>query len=482
MTLPQIVAIACARWRIFLLGFVLIAGSILGFSLLQSRTYTATTSLLIDAHSSDTVTGSNLAAQLIASYLATQSDIITSKNVAFKVIDQTRLTKNPMLQEKFSRQAGHTEVFRDWLADHLIKAVRTEPSRESSIVGISVDAETPQLAAMLANAFAQAYIRTNLELRVEPARQNLIWFDQQSRSLRDTLEVAQGRLSAYQQENGILATDERENLENLQLAEISSQLTKADAEVSELASKRSQAKALQARGGNLAMLPEVAASPAIQALKAELSRMEDKKSELAARTGRNHPQYLRASAEVDAVRMRLQAEAASIIGGETASVQVTRQRAASLQQALEAKKGAALRAKKQRNELAVLSREVENARQGYDGAMQKASQARLQSQVSQTNVMVLNPATAPQRQSKPNLALRAAAALLLGFLAGMAAVFVAEALDARVRSEADLQLLAAIPVLAVFGQRRSRAGWLTRLRHVSGRRNGSDTLPAGRSA
>ena len=462
MTLPQILAIAGARWRIFLLGFLTIAFGIIGFSLMQSRTYTATTSLLIDAHSTDTVTGSNLAAQLITGYLATQSDIITSRNVAFKVIDQTRLTENAMLREKFAHQAGSTEVFRDWLAGHLVKAVHTEPSRESSVVGISVDAETPQLAATLANAFAQAYIRTNLELRVEPARQSLIWFDQQSRSLRETLEVAQAKLSAYQQENGILATEERENLENLQLAEISSQLTKADADASELALKQSQARALQTRGGNLAMLPEVAASPVIQSLKAELTRAEEKRSEMAARTGPNHPQYLRASAEVEAARRRLQGEAASIVGGETASVQVTRQRAASLQQALQAKKGVALRAKKQRSELAVLMREVENARQSYDGAMQKASQARLQSQVSQTNVMVLNTATEPQRPSRPNLALRALAALLLGLLAGLAAVFTAETLDRRVRSPADLQLHAPIPVLAVFGERSGAAGWLSR--------------------
>ena len=276
------------------------------------------------------------------------------------------------------------------------------------------------------------------------------------------------------------------SIENLQLAEISSQLTKANAELSELALRQSQAKALQARGGNPVLLPEVAASPVIQALKAELTRNEEKRDELAARTGRNHPQYLRAGAEIEALRSRLQAEAAGIIGGQASSVQVTRQRAASLQQALEAKKGAALRAKKQRSELSVLMRDVESARQSYDGALQKASQARLQSQVSQTNVMVLNTATEPQRPSRPNLALRSLAATLLGILGGLAAVFLAEALDRRVRSAADLQIHAPIPVLAVFGKPGGAAGWTAWLQERAGPRSnrGKDSVksPAGQSS
>jgi len=40
------------------------------------------------------------------------------------------------------------------------------------------------MAATLANAFAQAAIETDIELKIEPAKQYAGWFDQRSRALR----------------------------------------------------------------------------------------------------------------------------------------------------------------------------------------------------------------------------------------------------------------------------------------------------------
>ena len=56
----------------------------------------------------------------------------------------------------------------------------------------------PQFAAAVANAWAQAYIDTSLELKVEPARQYAGRFDGQNATLRADLEAAQKRLSDYQ--------------------------------------------------------------------------------------------------------------------------------------------------------------------------------------------------------------------------------------------------------------------------------------------
>lgn len=452
MTFMQILGIVRARKSSFLMALMAVVLVIGGYTLLQPKTYTAVTSLVIDAHGADAVVGANLSVQSIPGYMATQADIITSKKVAQYVVDQLRLVDDAGLREKYGHEAADRGAMRDWLAERLQKSVRTEPARESSVLGISVDAESAPRAAMLANAFAQAYIRTNLELRTEPARQNLHWLEQQSLVVRQTLEASQARLSAYQQENGIVAADERENLETAQLADASVQLTRTDAEVAELQARQSLAQSLQSRGQSILTLPEVSASPVVAALKAELAKDEARLDDLAARTGSNNPQYLRAREEVAAARRRLQAEASTIVGGTTAGLQVAQQRRVRLQQSLEAKKSVALKAKQQRGELLVLSREVDNARQNYDLAMQKLSQVRLQSQANQTNVMVLNQATEPTRPSKPNLMLRAMAALLLGTMTALAAVFVAEALDRRIRCAVDL-LHPAIPLLAVFDAR-----------------------------
>ena len=53
----------------------------------------------------------------------------------------------------------------------LTKNLDVKPSRESNVIQINYRSPDPRFAAGLANAFAQAYIATTLELRVDPAKQ-----------------------------------------------------------------------------------------------------------------------------------------------------------------------------------------------------------------------------------------------------------------------------------------------------------------------
>ena len=76
---------------------------------------------------------------------------------------------------------------------------------------ISANAPTPEAAAELANGFAAAYMDTTLELRVAPTRQAAEWFDVQLKTLREDLETAQDKLTAYQREQCKSDLDRPEN-------------------------------------------------------------------------------------------------------------------------------------------------------------------------------------------------------------------------------------------------------------------------------
>src|SRR5204863_5423147 len=115
-----------------------------------------------------------------------------------------------------------------------------KPSRESSLVEVIYSNPNPDFAAAAANAFARAYIETNLELKVAPARETAVWFDVQLKQLRDQFEEAQTRLSKYQKEKGITSTDQRLDVESARLAEISSQLVQVQAQAYESASRQKQ--------------------------------------------------------------------------------------------------------------------------------------------------------------------------------------------------------------------------------------------------
>ena len=58
-------------------------------------------------------------------------------------------------------------------------------------------------------------------------RQAATYFTGQIKSLRVDLEAAQSKLSAYQQEHGLVSTDNRLDVESARLNDLSSQLVQA---------------------------------------------------------------------------------------------------------------------------------------------------------------------------------------------------------------------------------------------------------------
>ena len=179
---------------------MVVVGTALAVSLLLPKQYTAETALVVDAKSADPLMGGMLPAQMIPGYMATQVDIINSTRAS----PCGWSTCSRWTSRRSSRSSGkkHTEgqgSIKIWLAELLMKKLDVQPSRESSMLTIGYQGADPQFAAAVANAWAQAYIDTSLELKVEPARQYAKWFDGQNATLRADLEAAQKRLSDYQQ-------------------------------------------------------------------------------------------------------------------------------------------------------------------------------------------------------------------------------------------------------------------------------------------
>lgn len=104
--------------------------------------------------------------------------------------------------------------------------------------------------------------------------------------------------------------------------------------------------------------------------------------------------------------------------------------------------------------MAVLRREIESAQRLFDTLSQRASQSTLESQASQTNISVLNPAVPPTEPSGPRTRLNVAIAIFLGGLLGVLLATALEFARRRVRSIDDLSALGDLPLLGQVGSAR----------------------------
>ena len=97
--------------------------------------------------------------------------------------------------------------------------------------------------------------------------------------------------------------------------------------------------------------------------------------------------------------------------------------------------------------MSVRDREVQNAQAAYDAALQRASQLRLESNLNQTTVAVLDHAQPPENPNGLGLILTTALSLIFGGLLGCALAVGLEMMDRRVRDGDELLTAAGLEVL-----------------------------------
>jgi len=435
-----------AHYKAAIAVFLLTVATGVTTTLLMPKRYLATTDLVFDVKTPDPIAGMML--PVVPGYMGTQVDIIRSDRVALAVVKFLRLDQNPAVMAQWMEATEGKGRVDTWFADVLRNGLIVTPASGSNIISVSYASGDPSFAALVANAFAQVYIDANIELRVEPARQYARWFGEQGKSMRDALEKAQSKLSEFQQQKGIVAKDELLDIETAKLNDLSAQLTVVQGQTAESKSKQ--------RSGS-DTLPDVMQNGLLQGIKADILKLEARLQETAGNLGRNHPQYQRMESELSTLKRQLEVETKRFTSSFSASSQVGQNREADLKAAITAQKRKLLELRNERDQLAVLQRDVDAAQNAFDNVSKRFNQTSLESQVTQSNISVLNIATDPVTPASPNVPKNILYSTLVGIFLGFGIAFLLEMLNRRIRSVDDLAQMLPVPVLASIGpQKQSR--------------------------
>ncbi len=454
MSILQILQILRAHYRVALITpLVIFLGTVI-VSLQLPKEFAASTALVVDIKT-DPIAGVLMPTVGTPSYMTTQTEIIQSDRVAGKVVSLLRLDKSPMAVERWKEDTAGKVPFESYWGSLLQKGLVVKPSRGSNIINLTYASHDAKFATAVANAYAQAYIDVTIDLRVEPARQYAVWFDERLKGLRAGLEAAQAKLSAYQKDKGIVATDERLDQETARLNGLMTELASAQAD--------KVATSTRQKNTGSELSPDVQQNPIIQSLKSELARAETRMSEISSNVGANHPQRVQLEAQIAGLKQRLNEEMHRISGGSATATRVSAQRETELMALIDARKKQILGLRDERDELTILLRDVESAQRTYDIVAQRMSQNSLESQSDQTNVRVLSPAVEPITPSGPKVARNVAMSVLMGILAGMGLAIGMEFLDRRVRTPEDLAVPEGVPVLGILRPQQTKFSLKARL-------------------
>lgn len=432
MTIAQLLSILKARWMSAALVALLTIGATIAASLLMPKNYTAMASVVLDVRSPDPIVGMTMNGMASPSYMATQVDILNSERVAQRVVQKLRLNENLEMRKRWNEETGGKGNFEVWIGNIFQKKLDVKPSRESNVIQVSYTNPDPRFASVLANTFVQAYIETSIGLRASPAKQYNEFFDARSKELREAVERAQEKLSTFQKTSGLTGADERFDIETQRLNELNTQLVTLQAIAAESSSRSAQVRT----SGD--QMQEVINNNLVSTLRSDLSRQEAKLTEMNAKFGDAHPLVQELRANIGELKQRIEAETRRVTGGVGVTGSINRMRETETRAALDAQRTKVLRLKALRDEAVVMQREVETAQRAYDQVTQRLNQTSLESQLNQTNISVLSPASEPTDHSSPKIVLNILMSVFVGTLLGVSFAILRELTDRRVRTLDDL--------------------------------------------
>ena len=441
MSIKQFLRIVWARkWLVLaLLVIVSVAGT--ATTLLLPKQYTAEAAMIVEMRI-DPVLGALAPSLAAPSYMATQIDILKSERVAGRVVKMLGVERSPSAVAQWRTQTNAKIPLDRYFANLLQRGLSVEPSRGSNVINVSFSAQDPIFAQAAANAFAQAYMDVSVELRVAPARQSAAFLDQQTKVLRNNLEAAQARLSKFQQEKGIVVSDERFDQENARYQALTTQLSAAQGEQVDANTR------LRNSGGESS--PDILFNPAVQNLRSQLASAETKLTELSAIVGKNHPARIQLEAQIGELRQQIGAESRRVSGGTATLNRGSNQKVAELQAMVDQQKKKLLTLRADRDQVAVYIRDVDTAQRAYEVVSSRVGQFTLESQNNQADTRLLSPAVEPLEPSRPRVMVGILGSVLGGLALGMLAALGWELIDRRVRDPEDMMVMAGVPVIGVL--------------------------------
>jgi capsular exopolysaccharide synthesis family protein len=417
-------------------------------------------------------------------YLQTQLALFGSRLLAEKVAERLDLWTNPELdpRQEPPRRASLQIDLAEWLpwrsdaqeekplseqeakrivTEQVQGGVHAEIMPDTELVTLRFQGGDAELTARIVAAYADAYIETGLETRLETVQKAASWLTGRLEGLRKQLELSERKLQDYRDSHGLVDMQGGMDLTNKELSELSGRLAEVRAKRTELESLYKQVGQLRGRAEDvLAVHPIILNNATIQTLKAAEVDAGRKVSELAKRYGPKHPTMIAAQSDLRAVKDKLDLEIANAIAAVKKELEITRGRAAQLEEEFSALKSNAQDVNRKEFVVQALERDVETNRQLYDMFLTRFKETNQATDVESANARVIDTALVPERPIKPRKVRIVLAAVLLALLIGVGLAFLVEHLDNTFKTGQDLEEALQVPLLGTLpllsGSRRKK--------------------------
>lgn len=398
---------------------------------LLPKTYAAQATVLVNYETNDPQR--QVPAELFASYMLTQVELIQSRDVLQAVIDKLNLANDP---EFVPETRSGVATPNDWAEKKLRSSISIEQGKGIELLYVTATSKDRNKAATIANAIVDAYEQRERDRIRDPKTGRAFEYSEQLKELKSKVDVAEGNMAAFRQRTGLADVSQQNDVETQALSQLEQQLLLAQNQLREAESKNL---------GDQSVSSPVLTSTLIQNLKNQLATLESQLAQLSSTLGPEHPKVLELQSQINATKRSLNQEVQTFRSGSTSDVETAKQVADRAQRAVDAQRAKLVNVRKMQDEGQKLQLELESAQTVYKRALDGADQ------IIFASASIVTRAKPPVEAAKPQKPLLMGIGVVLGILFGIAGPLLYELMfSRRLRCRDDIERSFGLPVLAEF--------------------------------
>jgi capsular exopolysaccharide synthesis family protein len=456
------------RWRFVIIGTT--AGLVLlGLvaTLLMTPKYTATASIEISRESNRVTDFQGVdreASVADQEFYQTQYGLLRSPSLSERVASQLRLVDDPKFFEAFGR-AGKDSSFRQINGRYtptgrsdrqrlagqiLLDNLSVDPLRLSRLVNIRFTSPDAALSAKVANAWAEGFIQSNLERKIQATSYGRNLLQRQLAEMKQKLDESQRQLVAYASAQQIINLPSQSGGAGTATAERSlvvDDLASLNAALSRATTDRIQAESRYREAGDAGTSAEALGNPAINSLRQRRAELAAEYQRLMVQFEPGYPTARAIRSQIEQLDRSVAREESRVTGSVLADYRQAVARESALKSRVEELKASYLDLRRRSIQYNIYQQEVDTNRALYDGLLQRFKEIGVAGGVGVNNISIVDPAAIPQRPSSPRLFLNLMIALLAGLGISFILAFALEQIDEAIADPSEVEQLLGLPLL-----------------------------------
>lgn len=404
------------------------------------------------------------------SYLQTQIELLQSRAFFERVSDRLHLADYPGFQQHKGRMSQFLTGMKlippaktspsQAVYENLYRDVSIRQTRQSNIVELQCVSNDPQLAARIVNTLATEFVQSHVESRGASNQRTSGWLERQLAGLKQSMERSEAELLAYGANANLLYTNQNESVAEQKLAQLQSELTKAQAD---RIAKEPEEELIKA-GGDGKTRPVLESGP-IREYQTKLADLQRQRSQFDLYLTAKNRKVEEVDAQIAFLLSKIAREQETIAAKVHQDFDAAQRRERILQEAYNQQRKLVMADGNRSIRYNTLKHEAETNRTLYETVFRRLHEAGISSALRANNVRIVDLASPEGAPIRPVPLFNAALGLTSGMLLGLFCVFLRERSDQTLQNPGSTALFLNLPELGVIPSSRANLGLVASKRH-----------------